>query len=564
MDKQDIGILKLLRPFILNLLPPRKKGIFWTKITGGFLLGAIVFGISYLVSVKVLHYFLSFQLIGPFLTAKVLQLILLTFFALLVFSNLITSLGTFFLAADLQLLATTPVEQNSLFASRFTVSLIISSWMVFIFGLPVFIAYGVVYRAGILYYLLLPVLLIPFLIIPAATGKLITELLINAFPVRTLRDLFVIISIIFAGGVVLLFRMIRPERLVNPEFLGSVGNYIASLTRNQSPYLPSTILYNILLDLLKGNTPDIKTILFFIYTGYFFYLLAKFSFKLLFRSGLSRAIEGKGSRTKERKGTLAYRMLAPLSPFSREMFLKDMKLFFRDASQWSQLLLLVFLIIIYLYNFSVLPLDKTPINSFYLKNIIGFSNLILAGLVIAALGARFIFPSISLESRSLWLIKGSPVSPSGFIFSKMLFNLIPLFMVGFTITYFSCRFLNTTSLITFVSTTTIILLIPSIATLGIFFGTYYPVFKYESVAQIATSYGGIVYMLTTSLFVIAIVGIISHPTYLLFLITYGNYHPDFLTIFQITLEYLVALTIIVLSYILPIKKAIKKFETLEL
>ncbi len=564
MDRKDIETAKLLRPFILNLLPPRKKGVFWTKILGGFLLGVAVFTVAYVISVKVLNYFLSFQLIGPFLTAKVLQLILLTFFALLIFSNLITSLGTFFLASDLQLLAATPISKDSLFVTRFSVSVMISSWMVFIFGLPIFLAYGHIYHAGVEYYLLLPILLLPFLIIPASIGKLITELLINTFPVRTLRDLFVVISIIFAGGVVLLFRMIRPERLVNPEFLGSVGNYIASLTQNQSPYLPSTILYNLLINILKGNPMDIRTLIFYLYSGYFFYLLAKYSFRIFFFPGLSRAIEGKGGRTRERGGKLAYKIMAPFSPFSREMFLKDMKLFFRDASQWSQLLLLGFLIIIYLYNFSVLPLDKTPINSFYLKNIIGFANLILAGLVIAALGSRFVFPAVSLESRSLWLIKGSPVSSRKFIFSKLFFNLVPLLIVGFTITFFSCRFLNATPLITIVSTVTILLLIPSIATLGIFFGTHFPVLKYESVAQIATSYGGIIYMLTASLFVIAIVGIISHPTYLLFLITYGNYPVTSRVVLQIAGEYLAALTIVIISYILPIKKAIKRFATLEL
>ncbi len=564
MDRKNIGTFNLLLPYFLNLLPARGEKNFTLKITGGVLLGLLIFSVTFLISYRMLAYFDSFQLIGPFLINKILSLILLTFFTLLIFSNLITSLGTFFIASDLQLLAVTPVDQEKLFRSRFISSTVLSSWMVLVFGMPVFIAYGVYFQAGVFYYILLPFLLIPFLIIPSVIGKLITEILINVFPVRTLRDLFVLITVIFAGGMVLLFRMIRPERLVNPEFMGSIGNYISALSQTQVPYLPSTILNNILIAILKVKVYPVKDIVFFFYSGYIFYLISKYSFFLFFRPGLSRSIEGRGARIKKQSGRIIEKVLYPLHPFTREMIIKDLRLFFRDASQWSQLLLLLFLIVIYLYNFSVLPLDKTPINSFYLKNIIGFANLILSGFVIAALGARFVFPSISVESRSLWLIKGGPVDSKRFLLSKMLFNLIPLSIVGFTITYFSCVFLNTSTLIKIVSTVSILLLTGTITTFGLYMGTIFPVFKFENIAQIVTSYGGIIYMLVSSIFVLIYTGIIAFPTYRLFTIIYTHAIPSFTDIIMITVFYLLALTIVLISYILPFNRAVEKFEEMEL
>ena len=564
MDRKNLNFLSLFHPLLLNFLPPRKKGILVRKISGAILLGITIFVVTLIISWKMLIYFNSIQLIGPFLVSKILSLILITFFTLLIFSNLITSLGTFFLSSDLQLLQVTPVDYDLLFKTRFTLNTIISSWMVYIFGLPVFIAYGIVFKAEIAYYVTLFIILFPFLIIPASMGKLITELLINAFPVRTLRDLFVIITILFAGGVVLLFRVMRPERLVNPEFLGSIGNYISTLSQGNASYLPSTMMHKIIMNLLEKHPIPWIDILFFLYTGYFFYLLARYSFYLFFRNGLSMAIEGKGARLKKRENSIIGKLSSFLPSFYKEMFLKDWRLFFRDASQWSQLFLLLFLIIIYLYNFSVLPLDKTPINSLYLKNMIGYANLVLAGLVISALGARFIFPSVSLESRSLWLIKGSPVQEKRFIISKMTFNLLPIAVVGFIITFFSCRFLNTTPLITTVSTVTILFLTVSVSTMGIYYGTKYPVLRFENVAQIATSYGGIVYMLITSLFVIGVTTLVSLPTYFLFKhiylrqrLTFGEY----LIIFSL---YGSALTIILLSYIIPLKKAVKLFSEMEI
>ena len=65
--------------------------------------------------------------------------------------------------------------------------------------------------------------------------------------------------------------------------------------------------------------------------------------------------------------------------------------------------------VVYVYNFSVLPLRGSPLVTFYFKNVIAFLNLALAAFVLASVAARFVFPSFSMEGRALWLIKGAPV-----------------------------------------------------------------------------------------------------------------------------------------------------------
>ena len=44
----------------------------------------------------------------------------------------------------------------------------------------------------------------------------------------------------------------------------------------------------------------------------------------------------------------------------RHLLIKDLKVFLRDVSQWSQLLLLLALVLVYLYNFRVLDLERIP------------------------------------------------------------------------------------------------------------------------------------------------------------------------------------------------------------
>ena len=77
----------------------------------------------------------------------------------------------------------------------------------------------------------------------------------------------------------------------------------------------------------------------------------------------------------------------------RSLLIKDVKVFFRDVTQWSQLLLLVALVVVYLYNFQVLDLDRIPYMSGFIKNFYAFLNLGLAGFVMATVAARFVFPA---------------------------------------------------------------------------------------------------------------------------------------------------------------------------
>ena len=53
---------------------------------------------------------------------------------------------------------------------------------------------------------------------------------------------------------------------------------------------------------------------------------------------------------------------------------KEFRTFFRDQTQWPQLFLIAALIVIYLYNFSVLPLGQSKMKTIYLQNIFSFLN----------------------------------------------------------------------------------------------------------------------------------------------------------------------------------------------
>src|SRR3954464_15254329 len=113
----------------------------------GILFWAFIFG----VLTKLLRYFKGVPEIGELLAGKLLGLVLIGFFAMLLLSNVITALSSFFLARDLDLLVSGPVDWLNLYFAKLTETLIHSSWMVVLMAVPMFAAYGIVYEGGWLF-----------------------------------------------------------------------------------------------------------------------------------------------------------------------------------------------------------------------------------------------------------------------------------------------------------------------------------------------------------------------------------------------------------------------------
>src|SRR6185503_14273931 len=129
----------------------------------------------------------------------------------------------------------------------------------------------------------------------------------------------------------------------------------------------------------------------------------------LYYHGFSKAQEGAERKIRRPLRGPVSSVLRFLPAAKREFILKDLRLFFRDNTQWSQLILLAVLLMVYLFNIKSLPLHSGERVPFRLVTMISFLNLGLAGFVLAAVAARFVFPGISLEGRQMWLLRSSPL-----------------------------------------------------------------------------------------------------------------------------------------------------------
>src|SRR5512142_257652 len=99
------------------------------------LLGLAFWAFLYGMSYRVLSYFRTIEGLGDLLALRLLSMILLTFFSILIFSNVVTSLSTFYLSGELDILLSAPVRIESIYRSKYVETLMDSSWMTLIYGL---------------------------------------------------------------------------------------------------------------------------------------------------------------------------------------------------------------------------------------------------------------------------------------------------------------------------------------------------------------------------------------------------------------------------------------------
>ncbi|HUF76436.1 MAG TPA: hypothetical protein VMM35_09160, partial [Longimicrobiales bacterium] len=181
--------------------------------------------------------------------------------------------------------------------------------------------------------------------------------------------------------------------------------------------------------------------------------------------------------------------------------------------QWSQLILLCVLVAVYVYNITVLPLYTGEQVSFLLINVVSFLNLGLAGFVVAAIAARFVFPQMSIEGRMMWLLRSSPLDVSRLFWSKYWIGTVPLLAIALPLIVITNVVLEASPFILVLTTLTMIGVTFALTALALGFGALYPNYETENVAEIPTSFGGLLFMMAAVTYLAGIVILEGWPVY---------------------------------------------------
>jgi ABC-2 type transport system permease protein len=455
---------------------------------------------------------LKIEPVGELLIQRLLSISFLIFLGLLVFSNIVTVFSTFYLADELEFLMTKPIPKDMFFSARFVESLAQSSWVIFIFGLPIFIAAGVGIGAGPMYFLGLIGVLIPFVAIPTVIATLIGLLVTNILAANRTRDATLFLGLAAFSVIFIVIRALRPERLLNPDSFSSIGEMLNLLAAPTTVYLPSDWAMNVIVPLLYGRSEvDFWSLGLLYLTPLAFFFVSAWAHRRFYYRGFSKAQEGRHGqslvtvlrdrmlkRTYSRSRTLDER-IDELSKSGRvgnplrEMVRKDQLVFVRDASQWSQILIVIAIVVIYLVNYKYFEIaaDERLLGDVGLF----FFNLAACGFVVVALSGRFLFPGVSLEGRSFWLIMQAPVSLDRFLVGKWLGGILPVLIVGQALIW-SSNLLVFQNIVYAISASIIIFSITlGVSAMAVGLGAVYPQFYNPNAAKIASSFGAVIYMI---------------------------------------------------------------------
>ncbi|MBW1988576.1 MAG: hypothetical protein JRI97_03425 [Deltaproteobacteria bacterium] len=557
--------LVLLRPRLLSVRVGRENHrAFYGKLAFFGALGIGFWAGIFVVFVRVLAYFQAVEGFGDVLAEKLLSMVFTTFFSLLVFSAVFATLSKLYLSRDLPLVLSYPVNHRTVFAARLCESLVDSSWMVAVYILPALFAYGVVYGRGFTFYANAVFVLLPFCVTACAVSALGVMLAVVLLPAGRVRTLLLFLGMGLFLAAYLALRLLRPERLVDPDAFASAIQYLATLRAPAPAWLPSTWAFDSVRLSLSGDWAAVAfhNLLAVSGAAFFVFLAVALAGPLYFK-GVSKSQESR-VRMPGRKPRSPRRPLASRLPFlsrpARAILVKEIRSFTRDQAQWPQVFLMAALIGIYLYNFKVLPIEKAPIAAVYLENLFSFLNMALAGFVLTALSARFVFPAVSMEKEAFWIVRSSPVPVSRVLWIKFFIYFAPLLVLSEFLIVATNLLLGVTPFMMGLSVATMLLVVPGIVAMGIGLGAAYPNFTSENPMQAVTGTGGLLFMILAAAFIGMVIILEAGPVYAVFMAGIHGSALDPLAWVAITLSFALVAALCAAVVILPMRHGAKKLS----
>lgn len=434
---------------------------------------------------------------GVPLMERLVGVVLLAFFSMLIFSNLIITLTTTYISKETEFLMAFPLTFRSLFAVKLAESVIYSSWAFALLSLPLFAAYGMAKHAPLGFYPAAALLAVPFLVIPAALGALVTMVLSACLPARRARAYAVALLVAALAIAAAIVRLMGLRSMILGAGLEDFSQIMAFLQVGTLPLLPNAWLARGLQAASEGQWAD---------TGYWFLCLLSTSLMSvqiclwlaprLYYRGWSLAKESATSGERDRRGWSPFpcidRLFAGLTPPVRALLSKDIRTFWRDPAQWSQLVILLGLLTIYIANIRGLTAQTANLGAFlrHWPTILSFFNIGATCFVLSILTTRFIYPLLSLEGKQYWVVGLAPFPKQKLIWEKWALCAVSTVTCAFVLISFSNTMLRVSPGLMSLGTLTAVILGLGLTSLAVGLGAVFPNFREDNPARIANGLGG--------------------------------------------------------------------------
>ena len=545
----------LLSPMILAA----KNKLFPSGTISKKMIGVIIFciGLCYAIFNITLHvvtYFHQQDELGIILSLKVFQMAWILIFIMLIFSSMVSSISSIYLSEDNEIVFSAPISTADLFFMRYISGTVYTSWMMIIFSLPIFATYGIVFQTPATYWFLMVPTLLSITLTATCFSTLLTIVLVKFFPARHTKDIILYLSLCFGVLIIFLIRLLQPEDMVYYDKYGYLVDYLSKISKPVAPYLPASWASNFLSLYLLDLEIDWLIFGLLLLTPIVLYFLGEWCMQIWFFSGYSKSQESFG-------GTHRFGRKQTYKPgIWKWVFKKESKVFSRDSVEWSQLFMIAALVVIYLYNFKLLPIEEVALSEQFITNLISFLNIGLAGFIMTSLSARFVFSSIGSEGGAFYHIKSSPISLRRFLLYKYLFYAIPFTILSLTLIIMSNKILHVEGPMWWISVSTNLFITWVVVGLALAFGSIYADFKAENKTVAMGSMGAILFLLFATAFQIIIIFIGANPVYRIVKRWLNNYAFNSSDLYLLILWIIISVVLSVGIVIFFFKKGIRTLE----
>jgi len=496
-----------------RLLAVRQQSRLLTGIISAFVLGYLV--LAFELFYHGLQFIAKFPGLGAVLTERLLYTLFAFLFALLLLSNLIIAYTNLFRNRETTFLLTLPVSTQTIFNWKFIESTILASWAFLFLIAPLLAAFGLVREVPWHFYPLTVLLIGLFIILPGVFGAALAIAIGRHLDRKSFQVLLLLVALVLLAFVAFWWKT-NPvdDDLLDKRTLEALDRLLAKTRFTMFPFLPSYWLSGAVLQWAEGiahNAIFFAAVL--LSNTLFFGSLAFTRFGKLFYNTASavqsRAPGGfkfnflratrRGSAT---PGFLEkfFEKFAWLPPDTRAVAVKDLRMFWRDTTQWGQSVMFFGLLGAYIINLRNFTHQLT--SPFWI-HAVAFLNLGACAFNLASVTTRFVFPQFSLEGQRMWIVGLSPMGLARVVMTKYWLASVASLAVTLGLVTLSCYLLKMTweDVAFFGAVVTVMTF--ALNGLAVGLGILYPNLKESNPNKIVSGFGGTLCFVLSSIYIIA-------------------------------------------------------------
>lgn len=449
--------------------------------------------------------------IAELLMQKTIGFILDFFKWILIFSTLIATFASHYLAQDLPRLIHAPISARRLFYARSIQAWAQTSWMILLFALPTLMNSGVLLDASWFFYLSMPLCLFILTLYTSSIACGLALILARLFPAKRIQELLVILLVAVFIYFYIKLHASRPDRFFKEDGFQDVVEMVNQLKSLGDSFSIAGLCSDAIFASIKGDfnrwfiamSPLIAGLITLI-------IILGFIAESIYLPGYWLAQEGIGNVNLKPGKSRIPKYAATIHQAIRK---RETLIFWRSPSQWTQLLLVGSLVIVYFFNFKYFHiLHKT---GFFTNITLVFTHMGLCGMIFIMLASRFLFPSISTEGKALWVIQSAPITAFDLLYAKIKWARPPMLILAIAMSILSAWLTDLSWPWMIVSFWSSLMIAWAIVSLGISMGAAQPRFNLSNPAMVASSLGGIAFMLVAGLYLFIFMGLCYYPSIVL-------------------------------------------------